>query len=173
MSNIVPKLSSNLSKMWNKTLNLETSLFPALKEELRLEELSSKESKLIKILDFAEIEKNITIVKITNTPRDREEIARAFIAKSVYNLQTTRDLIDRLHIDRTLRMLCGWRYKTDIPSEAKFSRVFKELSDLKIAEKTHEKFVKEYLSDELFLSLLTLSRIPSFRDSIEYDIYYQ
>jgi hypothetical protein len=53
MSNIVPKLSSNLSKMWNKTLNLETSLFPALKEELRLEELSSKESKLIKILDFA------------------------------------------------------------------------------------------------------------------------
>jgi DNA-binding transcriptional regulator GbsR (MarR family) len=47
-------------------------------------------------------------------------------------------------------MLCGWRYKTDIPSEAKFSRVFKELSDLKIAEKTHEKFVKEYLSDELF-----------------------
>jgi hypothetical protein len=48
MRNIVPKLSSNLSKMWNKILNLETSLFPALKEELRLEELSSKESKLIK-----------------------------------------------------------------------------------------------------------------------------
>jgi hypothetical protein len=161
MRNIVPKLSSNLSKMWNKILNLETSLFPALKEELRLEELSSKESKLIKILDFAEIEKNITIVKITNTPRDREEIARAFIAKSVYNLQTTRDLIDRLHIDRTLRMLCGWRYKTDIPSEAKFSRVFKELSDLKIAEKTHEKFVKEYLSDELFFYNATdATKIP-------------
>jgi hypothetical protein len=136
--------------MWNKILNLETSLFPALKEELILEELSSKEAKLIKILDFAEIEKNITIVKITNTPRDRVEIARAFIAKSVYNLQTTRDLIDRLGIDKTLRVLCGWRYKTDIPSEAKFSRVFKELSHFKIAEKTHEKFVKEYLSDELF-----------------------
>jgi len=150
MRNIVPKLSTNLSKMWNKILNLETTLFPALKEELRLEELSTKEAKLIKILDFAEIEKNITIVKITNTPRDREEVARAFIAKSVYNLQTTRDLIDRLHIDRTLRMLCGWRYKTDIPSESKFSRVFKELSYLKIAEKTHEKFVKEYLSNELF-----------------------
>jgi len=150
MTNIVPKLSTNLSKMWNKILNLESTLFPALKEELRLEELSTKEAKLIKILDFAEIEKSITVVKVTNTPRDREEMARAFIAKSVYNLQTTRDLIDRLHIDRTLRMLCGWRYKTDIPSEAKFSRVFKELSDLKIAEKTHEKFVKEYLSNELF-----------------------
>jgi hypothetical protein len=33
------------------------------------------------------------------------------MAKSVYNLQTTRDLIDRLHIDRTLCIICGWRYK--------------------------------------------------------------
>ena len=48
--------------------------------------------------------KNITVVSITNTPKHREEIARAFIAKSVYNIQTTRDLIDRLHSDRTLRM---------------------------------------------------------------------
>jgi len=164
MLNIVPKLSTNLSKMWNKIRNIEISLFPILKEELRLEELSSKESKLIKILDFAEIEKNITIVKITNPPRDREEIARAFIAKSVYNIQTTRDLLDRLHIDRTLRMLCGWRYKTDIPSEAKFSRVFKELSDLKIAEKTHEKFVKEYLHDELFFYNATDATKVSLRE---------
>ena len=89
MGTIVPKISSSLSKMWTKVLNLEKTLFPALKEELRLEELSQKEQKLINILDFAEIEKNITVVSITNTPKDRKEIARAFIAKSVYNLQTT------------------------------------------------------------------------------------
>lgn len=153
---IVPNLSfkntsSGLSKMWNKILNLEKSLFPALKEELHLEKLSSKESKLIKILDFAQIEKNITVVSITNTPKDREEIARAFIAKSVYNMQTTRDLIDRLHSDRTLRILCGWRYVRDIPSESKFSRVFAQLSELQIAQKTHEQFVKEYLSDTVFM----------------------
>ena len=104
---ILPKISlqftsSGLSKMWTRVLNLENSLFPALKEELRLEELSSKEQKLIKILDFAQIEKNITVVRITNTPKDRQECARAFIAKSVYNIQTTRDLIDRLYSDRTL-----------------------------------------------------------------------
>jgi len=61
MESIVSKLSSNLSKMWNKILNLEKTLFPALKEELRLEELSFKEQKLIKILDFAQIENNITV----------------------------------------------------------------------------------------------------------------
>ena len=157
MENIV----SSLSKMWHKVINLEKTLFPLLKEELRLEELSTKESKLIKILDFAEIEQNITVVTITNTPKDRKEIARAFIAKSVYNIQTTRELIDRLHIDRTLRILCGWRYRNHIPSESKFSRVFKELSDLKIAEKTHEKFVQEYLSEKIFFYNATdATKIP-------------
>jgi len=134
--------------MWLKILNLENSLFPELQEKLGV--LSSKEQRLIKILDFAEIEKNICTTSKTNPPKDREQIARAFIAKSVYNFQTTRDLIDRLHIDKTLRILCGWRHSKNIPSESKFSRAFKELSNLKIAEKTHEQFVKEYLSEKVF-----------------------
>ncbi len=155
------KIISTLSKMWLKVVNLENSLFPQLKESLRIEEFSSKESKLIKILDFAEIEKNITVVSITNTPKDREQIARAFIAKSVYNFQTTRELIDRLHIDRTLRLICGWRYKTNIPSESKFSRVFKELSDMQIAQKTHKKFIKEYLSEKTFFyNAIDATKIP-------------
>jgi transposase len=116
---------------------------------------------LISILDFAKIEKNITVVSITNTTKDREEIARAFIAKSVYNFQTTRDLIDRLHCDRVLRIVCGWRYKNDIPSESKFSRVFKELSEMQIAQKAHEQFVKEYLSDKTFFyNAIDSTKIP-------------
>jgi hypothetical protein len=55
MKTIIPKISSNLSKNWIKILNLKNSLFPILKEELRLEELSKKEQKLISILDFAQI----------------------------------------------------------------------------------------------------------------------
>jgi len=83
------------------------------------------------------------------------------IAKSVYNIQATRDLIDRLKSDWTLRILCGWRYKSDIPSESKFSRVFKELSELKIAQKTHEHFVKEYLESTLFFYNATdTTKIP-------------
>ena len=91
------KIISSLSKMWLKVINLEQSLFPELQASLGT--LSSKEEKLIKILDFAEIEKNITVVNITNIKKYREEIARAFIAKSVYNLQTTADLIDRLRVE--------------------------------------------------------------------------
>ncbi len=63
MENILPKLSTNLSKMWTKILNLENCLFPELKEQLGT--LSTKEEKLIRILDFAQIEKNVTVVTIT------------------------------------------------------------------------------------------------------------
>ena len=60
-------------------------------------------------------------------------MARAFIAKPVYNLQTTSALIDRLRIDRTLRVICGWRHCNKIPSESKFSRLFREFSQQRIA----------------------------------------
>jgi len=47
------KIIPTLSKMWLKVMNLEQSLFPRLEESMG--KLSSKEGKLIKILDFAQI----------------------------------------------------------------------------------------------------------------------
>ena len=147
--------------MWLKIVNLENTLFPELQESLRIEAFSTKEAKLIRVLDFAEIEKFITVTSQTNTPKYREQIARAFIAKSVYNFQTTRDLIDRLNIDRTLRILCGWRYANEIPSESTFSRAFDEISTMQIAQKSHEKFVEEYLSEKTFFYNATdATKIP-------------
>ena len=78
------KIIPSLSKMWLKVMNLEQSLFPRLEESMG--KLSSKEAKLIKILDFAHIEKYVSTSSITNSPKDREEMARAFVAKQVYNL---------------------------------------------------------------------------------------
>jgi hypothetical protein len=53
--------------MWIKILNLENCLFPEPKEQLGI--LSTKEEKLIKILDFAQIKKNVTVVTTTNTQK--------------------------------------------------------------------------------------------------------
>ena len=144
MTNIVP----TLSKMSLKILNFEKTLFPALQEQLGV--LSPKEEKLMRILELAQIELYVSEVKITNPPKHRKEIARAFVAKSVYNLLTTRDLIDRLKVDRILRVICGWRYAHNIPSEAKFSRVNRELANSKVADTAHQAFIKDYLSDTLF-----------------------
>ena len=43
MKNIIPKLSSNLSKMWLRIINHENCLFPEIKEQLGT--LSTKEEK--------------------------------------------------------------------------------------------------------------------------------
>jgi hypothetical protein len=142
------KIIPTLSKMWLKVMNLEQSLFPRLQESMGT--LTPKEEKLIKILDFAQIENFVCTAQITNPPKHREEMARAFVAKQVYNIQTTRDLIERLKIDRTLRVICGWRHHNEIPSESKFSRVFKEFSGQRIATKAHDVFIEKYLSETLF-----------------------
>jgi len=51
-------------------------------------------------------------------PKNRIEIARTMIAKSIYNMQTSRNLIDRLHSDRVLLAIYNQRYKINIPTEA-------------------------------------------------------
>lgn len=142
------KIIPSLSKMWLKVINLEQSLFPRM--ETVVGTLSPKEEKLMKVLDFAEIENFVCTIHITNSPKDREEMARAFVAKQVYNFQTTRELIDRLKIDRTLRLLCGWRHQNKIPSESKFSRVFDEFSTQRLSAKAHDVFIENYLSEIIF-----------------------
>jgi len=158
MRSIIP----SLSKMWLKVVNLEQSLFPQLQDTFG--SLSPKEERLMKILDFAEIETFVSTVQITNPPKDREEMARAFVAKSVYNFQTTRALIERLKVDKTLRMLCGWRYHTQLPSESKFSRVFDEFSRQRIASKAQDLFIEKYLSEVLFFYASTDSTAIELRE---------
>jgi len=54
--------------------------------------------------------------------KDHQALASAFVAKAVLGLQTTRQLLDRLQVDRTLRYLCGWNSVEAVPHESNFSR---------------------------------------------------
>jgi len=80
---------------------------------------------------------------------DRHALARAFIAKSGLNLVTTAALIERLHVDTTLRRLVGWERAADVPSEATFSRAFAEFADEHIPERVHEALIETTLKDHL------------------------
>ena len=51
-------------------------------------------------------------------------IARAFVAKAILNLSSTRALIERLGADATLRRILGFRSGRSLPHESAFSRVF-------------------------------------------------
>ncbi len=83
------------------------------------------------------------------TPEDRRPIARAFVAKAVYDLPTTRMLIEMLHTMPNLRMICGFVRKNDIPSESTFSRAFAEFARDDLGKKVHDALVEEHLSDQL------------------------
>ena len=69
----------------------------------------------------------------------RINIARAFLAKPLWNIPTTRVLVERLMINRQLRNLCGWVLIHEIPSESTFSRVFAEFSKNKIMKQGFER----------------------------------
>lgn len=140
-------LSANtLSQCW---LSIQGRLFSFLQEELG--ELSKKQRQLVSVLELIRIES--FIIAIRGWPgrpeKDRRAIARAFVAKAVYNMGTTRQLLERLESDTNLRRLCGWERKNDVPSEATFSRAFGELAESKMLEEVHRALIEKYEAPRL------------------------
>ena len=74
---------------------------------------------------------------------DRHAIASAFVAKAVYNLPRTSDLIERLKRHEQLRLICGWKRGETLPHESTFSRAFAEFAEMELAQFVHEALVKE------------------------------
>ena len=60
-------------------------------------------------------------------------MARALVAKAVYDMPTTRVLLDRLDTDVVLRRICGRERRSEVPSESVFSRAFAEFSHTQFA----------------------------------------
>ncbi len=135
-----------ISQYW---LRIQSSLFPWLEEELG--ELTEKEQKLITTLEVIRIERFTAFSRSLygRPPKERAAIARAFVAKAVYNIQTTRALLDRLACDKKLRRICGWEQKGDIPSESTFSRAFAEFSEGQLPACVHQAVISENLSEDI------------------------
>ena len=80
---------------------------------------------------------------------DRKKIGAAFLAKAVFNLNTTKALREYLGIDGVLRRLCGWERKDPIPSESTFSRAFATFAQTQILDRLHQAVTERYLSSEV------------------------
>ena len=89
-----------LSATWSR---IQTSLFPFLEEELG--PLDERKQKLIRILELIRIEESVSQAThgLGHPTSDRKALARAFVAKAVYNCPTTRDLIERVQGDTAFR----------------------------------------------------------------------
>jgi Transposase DDE domain/Transposase domain (DUF772) len=134
-------LGVTLSQFWN---TVQGTLFPWLEEELG--ELSGKQKQLVGILELLGLERFIaTSQGYAGRPtEDRRAIGRAYVAKAVYNLGTTRQLLERLGSDGSLRRLCGWERPGALPSEATFSRAFAEFTKSELPARVHEALIEKY-----------------------------
>jgi Transposase DDE domain/Transposase domain (DUF772) len=127
---------------------LQNQLFPALKEELGA--LGDHHEQFVRALAMLQLNGFVAVRHGRGRPaHDRASIARAFLAKAVFNLPTTRALLDRLHCDVVLRRLCGWETVAQIPDETVFSRSFAEFASSEFPQKVHAALVQRTQSDRL------------------------
>ena len=135
-----------LSSTWH---HIQGSLFPQLAEEVG--PLTDQHKRVVVVLDMARMEAFVTGWSGLpgRPPADRQALARAFVAKAVLGLPHTNQLIDRLNVDKTLRRLCGWETRRQIPSESTFSRAFAEFAASALPARVHEALIKTTHADRL------------------------
>lgn len=140
------QLLSKLSQYWNK---IQESLFPWIEEELG--PLTQKQKQLVSILEMVRIERFLPDRSgCEGRPQEsRSAIARAFIGKMVYNMDTNTALIERLTSDGNLRRICGWETKWQIPSESTFSRAFTEFASSALPQVVHAFLIENILGEEI------------------------
>ena len=136
-----------LSQIW---FEIQEVLFPFIEKEIE-EPLTKKLKQLISTLELIRIEDMVRVPEYWQgqSPKNRKQIARAFVAKAVYNMDTTRGLIDRLKISPALRRICGWQKVCNVPHESSFSRAFKEFSESGLTQVVHESVIKEHMGDKI------------------------
>ena len=140
-------LQDTLSQYW---LSFQRGLFPWLAEELG--PLSERHKRLVQVLEFVRVEELLPGTRgggAGRPPESRAALARAFLAKAVFAVPTTRALVERLRNDPTLRRLCGWESVGAVPSEATFSRAFAGFATSELAGRLHQAVVERTLQEHL------------------------
>jgi hypothetical protein len=124
-------------------------LFPALQEQLG--PLSDKHGQLAAVLSMIEIESLVGSWSggVGRPSKHRRAIARAFVAKAVFNLNSTRQLLDRLSVDVSLRRICGWESQREISHESQFSRAFAEFAASELPQRLHEALIEATQQERL------------------------
>jgi IS5 family transposase len=127
---------------------LQGRLFPVLEAELG--PLSDVQQQLVRTLALLQLDACVEARCGRGRPaHDRAAIARAFVAKAVFNLPTTRALLDRLRADIVLRRLCGWETVAAVPDESVFSRAFAEFAERQWAQRVHTVLIERTQGERL------------------------
>ena len=139
-------LRTILSSYW---CAFQEYLFPAIEQDLG--PLGERYQLFITVLELVRVEQQLPCCRTLRgrPPQDRAALARAFIAKAVFQIDTTRALLERLANDRALRRLCGWNRIPAIPSEATLSRAFAGFAEGELPSRLHEVLIKNTMQEQL------------------------
>jgi len=130
---------------------MQCDLFPMVEEELG--ELTAKMKEFLRIIELLQPSRFIKGVLcwsgLGRPMESREKMLRAFFLKAVYDLPTTKVLIENLRTNPSWRRLCGWEFPGHVPSEPTFSRAFKEFAEQNLLDQMHDKLVTENYADKI------------------------
>ena len=140
-------LKDTLSAYW---LRIQEDLLPWL-DDTTCGPLSGHHKQLVIVLGMARIEAFLPGWQGLpgRPPSERAALARAFVAKAVFNIPTTRLLIEMLSADKTLRRLCGWQRAGEVPGESTFSRAFADFAASALPSRLHAALIHETHLDRL------------------------
>jgi len=158
------QLTVTLSQYWSK---IQGTLFPWLEEEL--DPLTEKQQQLVTTLELVRIEQFLPDYRgCEGRPqKTRSAIARSFVAKMIYNNDTTTALIERLKTDKNLRKICGWETRKQLPSESTFSRAFADFASTELPQRVHGALIEKTVTGELVLHNARDSTAIDAREKIE------
>jgi hypothetical protein len=127
---------------------LQGQLFPILREELG--SMSERHEQFARVLSLLQMDGHVSKRRGRGRPAsDRVAVARAFVAKAVFNFPLTRHLIDRLRVDPVLRRMCGFETVATIPEEWTFSRAFAEFANSQFPQRVHAALIERTQADRL------------------------
>lgn len=121
---------------------LQGQLFPML--ERAVGPLTEKLRLLVGVLEMVRVETGLHRHPggPGRPPADRAALARAFLAKTVLAMPTTAHLVERLLGDPTLRQLCGFERRGEVPDASTFSRAFAEFAASSLPARLHEALIR-------------------------------
>jgi Transposase DDE domain/Transposase domain (DUF772) len=117
-------------------------LFPALQEQLG--PLADKHRQLVAVLGLIQMDAQVGAWSggVGRPAKHRRAMACSFVAKAVYNMSHTRELLDRLKSDSSLRRICGWESRGELLHESQFSRAFAEFAASELPQRLHAALIE-------------------------------
>jgi Transposase DDE domain/Transposase domain (DUF772) len=146
----IQEKDGNMSTLYDVWNTIQKQLFPSFEQEL--DPLTKKEQEFIQVVTLLDLPSHMKSYLWRGFGRKRKSrlaMAKAFVAKSIYKIETTDMLIVYLKGCKNLRRLCGWELQSQIPSSSTFSRAFNEFAIGELPQKIHEAMIKKHYGQKL------------------------